>query len=333
MNSKMVNIVLILLLPASAQFCRGAANNKTNGPPKDSALRVYLPREVTIKNSNFSLGQVSIVRGEQPLVAKANEIALGRISVPCQKIVVNRSMVLSRLASNGIPASKVTLAGAEKVTVKRQQQIIKGNEFVELASSFLRKNPSAGSLCQLTPMRIPTDLAVPGAGRDVKLSSHLVGSAAGNRAKVRIVVLVDGKQTGTREVTFLLKYNCRRAVALVDIPAGTAISPENVKIEKAPSNYPEPANWSPPYGLIAKHRIAANSVIHSYMIGPAESQVLLRRNQSVVVRIDRPGLLVTAVGKAMQDGRAGDYIRVRNVDSKRIILARVNEDGTVEPVL
>jgi flagella basal body P-ring formation protein FlgA len=146
-------------------------------------------------------------------------------------------------------------------------------------------------------------------------------------------VLVDGKQIGTREVTFLLKYNCRRAVALVDIPAGAAISPENVKIEKAPSNYPERANWSPPYGLIAKRRIAANSVIHSYMIGPAESQVLLKRNQSVVVRIDRPGLLVTAVGKAMQDGRAGDYIRVRNMDSKRIILAKVNEDGTVEPVL
>jgi flagella basal body P-ring formation protein FlgA len=34
----------------------------------------------------------------------------------------------------------------------------------------------------------------------------------------------------------------------------------------------------------------------------------------------------------MQDGRAGDYIKIRNVDSQRIIIASVNENGTVEPV-
>jgi flagella basal body P-ring formation protein FlgA len=43
--------------------------------------------------------------------------------------------------------------------------------------------------------------------------------------------------------------------------------------------------------------------------------------------------MITAVGKTMQDGRAGDYIKVRNADSQRIILARISEDGSVEPVL
>ncbi|MHC4087226.1 MAG: flagella basal body P-ring formation protein FlgA [Planctomycetota bacterium] len=35
----------------------------------------------------------------------------------------------------------------------------------------------------------------------------------------------------------------------------------------------------------------------------------------------------------MQEGRTGEYIKVRNLNSQRIILARVKEDGTVEPVL
>jgi flagella basal body P-ring formation protein FlgA len=35
----------------------------------------------------------------------------------------------------------------------------------------------------------------------------------------------------------------------------------------------------------------------------------------------------------MQDGKAGDYIKVRNMDSQRIIMARIGEDGNVEPVL
>ena len=335
MSSKAVSIVIIICLVTSVQLCRAWAVNKADEIEKDSALRIHLPREVTIKDDTISLGEVSIIRGnlrEGGLAAKANKITLGRISVPGQKIVIDRSMVLSRLACNGIPASKVTLTGAEKITVKRQQQIIKGSEFVELASAFLKKNLPAGSVRQWDPIRIPKDLAVPEKSKDIKLSPRLVKNIARNQAKVQIVVVENGKQIGKCEVTFRLKYNCRRAVTLVDIPAGAVISSENVKMESTISSHPEPANWRPPYGLIAKRRLPANTVLQPHMFGPVKPVVIVGRNQNVVIRIERPLLLVTAIGKAMQDGRAGEYIKVRNLDSQRIILVKVNEDGTVEPV-
>jgi flagella basal body P-ring formation protein FlgA len=59
---------------------------------------------------------------------------------------------------------------------------------------------------------------------------------------------------------------------------------------------------------------------------------MLERNQTVIIRIDKPGLAVTAMGKSMQQGKLGELIKVKNIDSQRVILARVNEDGTVEPV-
>ncbi len=332
MSGKTVSIVVITSLLASVQFGQAAANNKTNGLQKDSALRIYLPREVTIKDDAIKLGQVSIIRGEESLVARASEIALGRISVPGQKIVVARSMVLSRLACNGIPASKVTLTGAEKITVGQQQRTIKGSEFVELASSFLKKNPPAGSVCQMNTIRIPKDLIMPGVGKDIKLSTRLAKSSTRNQAKVQIAVLADGNEIGEREVTFRLKYNCHRVVTLAELVAGTVISAKNVKIEKSVSDSPEPSGWKPPYGLITRRKLRANTVIRPGMIGPAKPAVVVGRNQTVVIRIERPGILITAIGKAMQDGRAGEYIKVRNVDSQRIILAKVNEDGTVEPI-
>jgi flagella basal body P-ring formation protein FlgA len=332
MSSKTVSIVLITCLLASIQFCRASAKNKTNDLQKDSALRIYLPREVTIKGDAIKLGQVSIIRGKESLVAKANELALGRITVPGQKIVVARSMVLSRLACNGIPAAKVTFTGAEKITVKQRQQIIKGSKFVELAGSFLRKNPPAGSVCQMNPIRIPKDLIMPGVCKDIKLSTQLIKSSARNQAKVQIAVLAGDKEIGVREVTFRLKYNCHKVVTQVELDAGAVISAGNVKIEKSVSNYPEPAGWKPPYGLVARRRLPVKTVIRPDMIGPAKPAVVVGRNQTVVIRIERPGLVVTAMGKAMQEGRAGEYIKVRNVDSQRIILAKVDEDGTVEPI-
>ncbi|MHC4499381.1 MAG: hypothetical protein ACYS21_09755, partial [Planctomycetota bacterium] len=217
MSSKISNIVLTSLLLVSAQFCQASPRDRINGPTKNSAVQVHLPREVAIKADTLRLGQVCIIRGEELLVARANEITLGRIALPGQKIVFDKSLILSRLACNGIPQSKVTLTGAERTTVESQRRIIEGKEFVQLASSFLKESGSVGSVRRLKPVRIPPNLIIPDANQDIKLSPHVVGNRSRNRASVQIVVSANDKQIATREVSFLMKYDCRRAVALVDI--------------------------------------------------------------------------------------------------------------------
>jgi len=92
---------------------------------------------------------------------------------------------------------------------------------------------------------------------------------------------------GVRQVTFALIYDRKQAVTKVDIPAGGFISPENIKIEKISSNVPEPSNWKPPYGLIAKRRLPANTVLRQNMLGPLKSSIIVKRNQNVVIRIEQ----------------------------------------------
>lgn len=316
----------------AAVFMLTSANSRVDAEQTASALQIYLPREITIEGDIPNLGQVAIIRGEELLTARAGKVTLGRISAPGQKIIVDRSIVLGRLAYSGIPASGVTLAGAEKMTITRQYQIIRGSEFVEKALAFLKKNPPDASICQWNPIRTPEDLILSGSGNDIRLSISPVGSSVRNQAKVRIVVFSGDKETSVREVTFRLKYNCRKLVAQVDIPKGAAINPENVKVEKVISNYPDSAGRTVPYGFIARRRLPANTIISENMIGPVRPEVLLKRNQNVVIKINRLGLFITAIGRTMQDGRVGEYIKVRNVDSRRIIMAKVNEDGSVEPV-
>ncbi|MHC4720211.1 MAG: flagellar basal body P-ring formation chaperone FlgA [Planctomycetota bacterium] len=331
MKSKAVSVILVTCLVTVFGFHETSANSEAPSQEEDSALQVHLPREVTIEEETAKLGQVSIMRGEESLVAKAREIALGQISMAGQEIIIDRQMVLSRLACSGIPSSEVMLTGAEKVRIKQQQQIISSDRFVEQASLFLKGRLPADRVCQPDPIRTPKDLVVPETSEKVELVARLVAGTR-NQAKVQISVFADSEEVETREVAFRLKYNCRRATALVDIPAGGLISPENVKIEEHLSDNPEPSNWRPPYGLVARRGIAANTVLRPSMMGHLKPDVIVKRNQNVVIRMERPGLSVTAVGKAMQKGSVGEYIKVRNVDSQRLILARVNEDGTVEPV-
>ena len=76
----------------------------------------------------------------------------------------------------------------------------------------------------------------------------------------------------------------------------------------------------------------ANTILSTDMVGPVKPPILLRRNQTILIKVDRLGLFVTAIGRTMQDGQIGEYIKVQNLDSQRIITAKVNEDGSVEPV-
>jgi flagella basal body P-ring formation protein FlgA len=145
--------------------------------------------------------------------------------------------------------------------------------------------------------------------------------------------MADGKEIGVRDLLFRLKYQCRRVVTAREIPEGTVLAPEDVKIETVVADQPEPADWRPPYGLVAVRNLPANTELRTDMVNSPQSPVVVRRNETVVIRIDRPGLVVTAVGKVLQEGRTGDYVKVRNADSSRVIVCKVNADGTVEPIL
>lgn len=328
-KSTSIFIACAVLIPAL--FCRASTDIQNNDLQKDSELKIYLPREVTVNDSNLTLGRVSIIRGSKPLAAKASEIQLGRISVPGQKIVLDRQMILGRLACNGIPTSKVTLTGSEKITVNQQNQTISSSEFILLANSFLEKNPPGNMACKWNPIRKPKYFVVSAGSKDIKLSPRLVQTGVKNQARVEIAVFSESDKIGVRQVTFAMIYERHQAVTKVDVPAGGVFSPENIKIEKIQSNDPEYADFKPPYGLVAKRRLPAGTVLVPNMLESLEPPVILKRNQNVVIRIERPGFMITAMGIAMQDGKAGDYIKVRNTDSQRIILARIKEDGTVEP--
>jgi flagella basal body P-ring formation protein FlgA len=299
----------------------------------DAALEIYLPREATVEDEIVRLGQISIVRGEETLAADAKELMLGRFSVVGQKIIVDRPTLLSRLASLGMSGTQVTLKGAEEVTVGRQQQTVAGADFVKEAKSFLQKTPQYASAREYEPERTPSDLVVAYESKDIEFLPALVGNNKADRVRVRVAAVADGKEIGRREVTFRLKYNCRSAVTLMELQAGSVISADNVKIVEMLSNHPEPAGWKAPYGLVTKQRLGPNTVVGPDKVVMPASAAAVKRNQNVVIQVETPGLLVTATGQAMQNGRAGECIKVKNVDSGKIIIAKVNEDGTVQPVL
>lgn len=297
------------------------------------ALTVHLPRTVTLKRSGVTLGQISVIHGEDASEALARPIPLGHLYSPDQELILTQQQILSRLVCSGIDASQVRITGAERVVVNRSATAITGAEIIALAQRYLESRLGANHHAVITPMRKPKDLRLGQGEQRARLVPRLVGRGTPSQARVKVAAMVAGTEQASRDVLFRIQYPHRIAVATEDLPADATLAPAHFKIETELKGEPEPVAWKPPVGLITKHAIQAGTALTNRSIGRPVVPVAIKRNEVVVIRIQHPGLTITAMGRALSDARTGEVIKIKNTDSNRIIVCRVQEDGTVAPAL
>jgi len=64
--------------------------------------------------------------------------------------------------------------------------------------------------------------------------------------------------------------------------------------------------------------------------GDLRRPLLVKKGEPVTVRVAAGAMILTAQGRAMQDGARGDVVRVLNGKSRRIVEGRVVRAGLVE---
>ena len=153
-----------------------------------------------------------------------------------------------------------------------------------------------------------------------------------NRLSVEVNAIADGAKLGSGEVVFQKVYQLRQVVVVKKIEAGEAITPENAKIRTLSSTN-KPAEWVSPYGQAARRLLRPGTVIGPGLLTDKQGQIIVRRGQTVVMRIKGLGFTLSTIGQVLKDGAAGDFIKIRNVDTKRIVSAKVRFDGTVTPIV
>ena len=297
-------------------------------------VQIYLPREVAIQDSAIRLGSAAVVRGDPALVETANRIGLGTLVVPGQKVTIDRTTIASRLASSGIPASQVTFTGSNQVMVARAGHSITGADVAEMARQFVQKAAGGTGPVQIDVVSTPKDLIIDGNQPALQLIPSLAqpGRQAGS-LRVHVAAVSGDTELAGQDVILRLRYKCRKVMAVADLAKGTTISAEAVRIEEGLADQAPPADWRPPYGRVLKRAVAANAEIRDDGLAEPVAVVAVKRNDLVVIRVERPGLSITATGRTTADGRVGETIKVRNVDSNRMVLCRVMADGSVEPLL
>jgi len=297
----------------------------------EAPLRLYLPRNVMVNSETMSLGMIAVVRGDdRGLVKKAVATPLGRAPWSKEKLVVDRRTILTCLASNGIEVEEVEFAGAAEVSVFRKEITVNVDDVGKAALVFLQKNSPAPDGVRYELSRRPKAITVPSHG-PVDLHCQLDGNPPQGFLKVNVQAFVNQRPQAQTSVLYRLVYTNRQVVASKEIPAGEVITDQNTRINKVASGLPEQPEWKPPYGMVARRLVRPGTVIRQGLFREPIEKVIVKRNEMVTVKIEADGFVISCLAKALQDGRLDESIKVRNIDSNRIIIARVADDGTVRP--
>lgn len=299
--------------------------------PSSGEINVYLPRSISVESPTLTLGLISVVGGDRNAASRAESVTLGLAPNPGERITFDRNTILSRLVCCGFSAADVRISGADVVSVTRKQELASAEDILRTANALLEKEPLGPDGCTWKAVHPVRDLVIPG-NRKATLVARRIPDAPKFHAKVNVLAMDGETELASCEVLVRLNYPVLQVVAVKTIPSGETLTAENTRVETIRSEFPESTPFVPLIGKVATTRLDAGAVIRPDLTRPAVAEIVVRRNQTVIMEIKGDGFRITATGQALQDGRPGDMVKVRNTDSNRIVSARVGADGTVEPL-
>jgi flagella basal body P-ring formation protein FlgA len=118
-----------------------------------------------------------------------------------------------------------------------------------------------------------------------------------------------------------------------NVPRNTPLDKEDLRMVEMPINkghYPNYREFEPILGMVAKQTIRQGSIITPKHLTNPE---IVRRGDKVVIVADNDRIMIRMNGIALEDGKKGEQISVRNEHSERVIKAYVMELGKVNVTL
>lgn len=149
---------------------------------------------------------------------------------------------------------------------------------------------------------------------------------------VYILIYIDDKFYRRATCYFRVEVYDKVLVAARDLPLEKEITAKDLRLENiAVENQGEVylKDSAAIIGKVPSRVIKANTPIRENMI---QSPIVIESGVTVTIISNKNGIKISAEGIAMQRGRIGKIIRVRNAASKKVLRAKVIDSRTVEIV-
>jgi flagella basal body P-ring formation protein FlgA len=295
-----------------------------------------LRAEATVSGSQVSVGDVAALEGgEEPQRERIAKLDLTELPLSSQPILVSQQQIGFRLRVAGIDDRTFRLEGPRFVRVSRPAAEALDNKIAAAARQAVEQKLPGGTedaaIQFVQPVRLPPLSAD---GEDIHLEAEVrTPVTVPGRVLVEVGIYIRGARRLGLPVYLEVKKLQAAPVAIRRIEVGEAFRADNVRIERVAVENPQKAAVDAA-GLMGRRARRAVSAGRSIEPEDVESDIPLAiviHQRDLIHILAKVGpLQVKARGEALQEGRLGQLIQVRNVDSNATVAGRVVDRSTVE---
>lgn len=283
--------------------------------------------DAEVSGREIRLGDVVTFGGVAPTAAA--EIAampIGTAPAPGRERMIPLETIRIYLLRAGFLPGQIALEGQRPPVVTRPGRIVASEEIGRTVVERLRPRIAPGMEISVTrvsalPMLPPGPLAIEAeAPRSIErhMTIAITVSAGGETARGFVTLKAVRPGSVVIAARRLERGHVIAAGDLTTRAADLMAESDDVLLDARPI-----------IGQLVSRFIPEGAVLTA---GSVEEESLVRRGARITLVASIPGMELRVAGEALEDGRLGRLVRVRNLESRRIVSARVTGAGEVKVV-
>ena len=297
------------------------------GPASLQAASISVPGAVEVRSARVQLGDVARLGGfDHETRARLSGIELGPSPLVGTGRLLPRAFLEAALSAGGVPpGTRVRLPPRLELT--RASETLKGVALSRAVEEALRRALPAG--VEVSSIRVPllSDLHVPaGSTYEITLSptADLTGSVV-----AEVAIKDGGALVRSQRISLKVDTMANAFVAAAGLGRGQVLGESEIRSVRLPaSQIPEDAvlSFEDAEGAVLRRAVKEGEPLTRRAL---ELPSLVSRGDRVTMIAESGSLKITATGEALGSGRRGETVKVRNVDSQKIVSGRVSASQTV----
>ncbi len=292
---------------------------------------IRVRNQVEIDSDDVLLGQLAEIEGiNAKLIRHLEEILIGKAPLPGKSRQYDQNFLKMRLKQHHIDLSTVILETPEQIEVSRSCIKIEKNKIEEIVSDFLLRNiPQENRNIRISEIRVPEEVVL-SRGQ----ISYKVSVADNQPLKGNFTIAVEFSVNGyaQKKIWATVAIEVLGPVVVTRMPLGRykPIGEGDIEIKTMDlSDLPDDV-ITDPEAVLGKRTTRAIGAQVPLSADSVELPPLVKRGDLVVIVAESNGLKITTRGQVKKKGRLGEQIPVVNLDSNKVIYARVLDANTVK---
>lgn len=328
-----------LTLNKSKRFCRGLfillatvfilGLNAT--PTIAEMTTIRIKGQVEVENDEIFLGQIATIEGsDTQLMQQLKEIVIGKAPTAGKTRQYSQRHLRKRLEQHHIDLSSVHLEVPQRVLVSRSYVEIDRPKIKKIVTDYIIQNISQDSgMVRIKEVHVPESVILSKGRIAYKVSAPRSRQLMGN-CSLAVDFSVNGHSQ--KRIWATAQVEVRGPVVVTRKPLGRykPITEDDIVLQTMDlANLPSNVITDPEavLGKRTKRAIGAQIPLRTDVV---ELPPLVKRGDLVMIIVETKELKITARGFVKKKGRLGERIPVVNVDSKKVLYARVIDSNTVK---